>query len=41
MWKYGQESFFFPHLTYVEHKHQRNKHNQNGANDFQHLIWIF
>ena len=25
----------------MEHKHQRNKHNQTGANDFQHLIWIF
>ena len=39
MWKCGQEGFF--HLTYGERKHQSNSHNQNGANDFQSLIWIF
>ena len=25
----------------VEPKHQSDQHNQAGANDFQHLIWIF
>ena len=39
MRKYGQEGFF--HLIYVEPKHQSDEHNQSGANDFQHLIWIF
>ena len=39
MQKYSQESFF--RLTYVEPKHQRDEHNQAGANDFQCLIWIF
>ena len=39
MQKYGQEGFFC--LTYVEHKHQRDSHNQAGADDFQRLIWIF
>ena len=28
-------------LTCVEPKDQSNEHNQAGANDFQHLIWIF
>ena len=28
-------------LTYVEPKHQSDSHNQDGTNDFQHLIWIF
>ena len=27
-------------FTYVEPKHQSNEHNQTGANDFKHLIWI-
>ena len=31
----------FFRLTYMEPKHQSNEHNQAGANDFQHLIWIF
>ena len=31
----------FFRLTSVEPKHQNNSHNQAGANDFQHLIWIF
>ena len=39
MRKYGQVGFF--RLTYVEHKHQSDEHNQAGANDFQCLIWIF
>ena len=39
MQKYGQEGFF--RLNYVEPKHQSNEHNQAGAKDFQHLIWIF
>ena len=37
--KYGQEGFF--RLTYMESKHQSDEYNQAGANDFQHLIWIF
>ena len=39
MRKYVQEGFF--HLTYVEHKHQSDEHDQAGTNDFQCLIWIF
>ena len=39
MRKCGQEGFF--HLTYVEPTHQREEHNQAGANDFHRLIWIF
>ena len=39
MQKYGQEVFFC--LPYVEAKHQSDEHNQDGANDFQRLIWIF
>ena len=27
--------------TTVEPQHQSGEHNQAGANDFQHLIWIF
>ena len=38
MQKYGQEGFL--HLVYVEPK-QKDEHNQAGANDFQHFIWIF
>ena len=38
MWKYDQAFFFF---TYVEPKHQNDEHKQAGADDFQHLIWIF
>ena len=29
------------HLIYVECKHHSDKYNQAGANDIQHLIWIF
>ena len=36
---HGQEGFL--RLTYVEHKHQSEEHNQGRANDFQRLIWIF
>ena len=36
MRKYGQEGFF--RLIYVEPKHQSDKHNQAGANDFQHVV---
>ena len=39
MRKYSQEGFFG--LAYVEPKHQSDENNQAGANDFQHLIWIF
>ena len=28
-------------LIYVECKHHSDKYNQAGANDIQHLIWIF
>ena len=31
----------FFRLIYVEPKHQSDEHNQAGASDFQHLIWIF
>ena len=44
MQKCHQEGFFFIfffHLTYAEPKHQSNEYNQAGANNFQHLIWIF
>ena len=38
MWKYGQG---FIRLAFVESKHQSDEHDQAGADDFQHLIWIF
>ena len=39
MQKYSQEGFFFS--TYVQPRHQSDEHNQMGASDFQHLIWLF
>ena len=37
--KYFKEDLF--HVTYVEPKHQSNKHNQVSENNFECLIWIF
>ena len=34
--KYFQEDLF--HITYVEPKHQSNKHNQVNENDFECLM---
>ena len=39
MQKHSQEILFVC-LNYVEPK-QKDEHNQAGANDFQHFIWIF
>ena len=33
--------FACPMISSIPPKHQSDEHNQAGANDFQHLIWIF